>query len=177
MVIEDVISSIRHSDWDGKVVAADQASTFPPEEVLPYLTDLLHSEDHDVRNAAALALRSIGDDSAAESLLSAVFNPANREDRSTLLYALENMEIGPHFREIAELLVDEQWDVRMSAFCILDSGKFSTTMDEIHSAIRLIESSSSLDDRERVIVIDLLKAIEESARHRRTNPDEPEDHD
>lgn len=143
---ESLIQRIVLGDWIEKVDAADALALIASSEAIDVLTHLLTNRDGQIRNAAALALREIGSNSAVLPLLEAIQLPENHNNRSTLVYALEALDCGRHFIEIFELALASKIDVQASALNILDEQTFSYSLDEIAKASAMLEAA----DKEKV---------------------------
>lgn len=144
-----LITRILLGDWQEKVGAADELARIASPEVVDLLSDLLSSSDGKIRNAAALALREIGDSTAVRPLLDAIQTPANQNNRSTLVYALETLDCSRHFIDIFQLALSSKFDVQMSALSILDEQGFWVSSEDISKASALLMSA----DQERIAFV------------------------
>jgi HEAT repeat protein len=143
---ESLIQRIVLGEWIEKVDAADALAPIASPEAIDVLTHLLTNRDGQIRNAAALALRGIGSNSAVLPLLNAIQFPENHNNRSTLVYALETLDCGRHFIEIFELALASKVDVQVAALNILDEQTFSYNLDDIAKASAMLEAA----DKEKV---------------------------
>ena len=128
-------------DWEQKINASDALANLVLKDIVSPLIALLKSPDTDIRNASALTLREIGNNSAVEPLFDAINNPANRSDRSTLVYALERLDCSRHFLEIVELALSQKADVHMSAMNILMRQGFYMSNSDVKKAISMLKKT------------------------------------
>ena len=146
MDANSLITKILVGEWSEKVDAADELARIASSEVVDVLSCLLTNSDGEIRNAAALALREIGDSAAVRPLLDAIQRPENHRNRSTLVYALETLDCSRHFIDIFRLALSSKYDVQMSALSILDEQGFWVSADDISNASALLKSA----DRESI---------------------------
>ncbi len=142
--IEELVAIIESSEWCEKLKAADILAEHGSSEVVASLIALLKSKDGKVRNASTLALREIGDDIAVEPLFAASHDPANVENRSTLVYALETLDCSGHFIDVVKLAVFGKADVQMSALVILAEQGFYMDDDDLAEALFMLEKAKEL---------------------------------
>lgn len=83
----------------------------------------LASSEPSVRNRAALDLRDLAESGASipvEPFFTAVADPANRDNRGTLVYALQMMDCSEYFTELFELALHGNFECQNHALTILD---------------------------------------------------------
>lgn len=113
--------------------AADKLGELGGDEVVDFLISVLKSPDALQRNSAALVLRDIGDNRAAESLWREILNPQNRNRRATMVYALERMDCSQKLPELFDLLFYGSYEARMYAGTILEEQDFEFSEADLHS--------------------------------------------
>ena len=158
--VNDLFKQLENGDWNQKIEASDFLVTRSSSRVISSLIALLESKDGDVRNAAALALREIGDNSAVAPLFQAIKNPAHKRDNSTLVYALECLDCSRFFLEIFALTLSPYWDVHISAMTILHEQKFHIKDADIRRATAMLKKTKS-----QVQDYETLEAYLKSLRH------------
>ncbi len=158
-----LIALIETGDWDTALNASDKLSEYSDDRTVRKLIGLLGSSRTETRNAAALALREIGNDIAVEPLLEAIRKPENRTNRSTMIYALEKLDCSNHFIDIFMLALAPKEDVRLSALNILHEQGFWLSGEEIGKARFLLKSHNKECPNDSVIEIlgELLNSLEE----------------
>lgn len=124
---EDILSQ----NWDEILLASDELAEIGGEEVVTFLVSLLSSENPLTRNGAALALRKIGDSSALDPLLTAIFKKENHGYNGTMVYALESLDCSKKLKEIFKILFYETFESKMSAYSILCEQEFEFTEDDL----------------------------------------------
>jgi HEAT repeat protein len=149
--IDHLLSLLKHGDWDEALQASDALAAAANSYVTERLIQLLNCSRPDTRNAAALALREIGDDAAIEPLLRAIKKPANRDNRSTLVYALESLNCGGHFIDVFTLAFSPKDDVRLSALSILHEQSFLISDEDLEQAHSMLLSHEESHPNDPVI--------------------------
>ena len=130
------------------------------------LLALLESSDGSVRNGAALELRELADSRAVLPLLRAIHVPANRDNRGTLLYALQTMDCRGHFVELFDLALHGNYEVRCMALDVLRDQPTQPSPDQWTSAReQLVACAQAMDGTEEIgcLVADL-QAILDAAQ-------------
>lgn len=139
----DLVRVIEQDDWTGALAASDVIVRSFGRSATRSLIKLLKSDRVVTRNAAALALREIGDSRAVDPLFRAINNPNNRSDRATLVYALETLDCRNHFLDLIELAISEKADVQLSAMDILERQAFLVNDDDLNQARETLETCRS----------------------------------
>lgn len=130
------------TSWEEKLALADLVALEFGKEATRDLCSMLESDDGQVRNAAALALKDIKDSSAVEPLMRAINNPQNHDDRSTLVYALTSLDCSRLFSEILRLVLAPKADVSMAAWDILSEQGFFVDDALVNKAVVNVEKSA-----------------------------------
>src|SRR5262245_38744739 len=102
-------------------------------ELLPRLA----STDPSVRNGAALDLRDLAESGVSvpvEPFLSAISDPANRENRGTLVYALQMMDCSGCFTHLLDLVLHGNFECQNHALAILEEQAVRVTPDVLREA-------------------------------------------
>lgn len=90
-------------------------------DIFQFFLALLEQPNAELRNQAALALRDIGDPQAVGPLFQAIHNPANRNNRGTLVYALERLDCSHYGKALIELLFYGNYEVKSMALKVLEA--------------------------------------------------------
>ncbi|NVN90913.1 MAG: HEAT repeat domain-containing protein [Desulfuromonadales bacterium] len=164
--IDELLSLLENGDWDEALHASDMLANIADSYITKRLIEFLNNPRPDTRNAAALALRDIGDDTATEPLLRAINKPENHDNRSTMVYALENLNCSCHFIDIFMLALAPKEDVRLSALNILHEQNFWISDEDLDQArsILLSHKKSFPNDSVINIINDLLNSLSEEAQ-------------
>lgn len=128
-------------EWSKKVSAGHELALNITPKIYHFLLDLLADSNGDVLNVVALTLRKIKDDSAVVPILNAIKKKSNKNNQSTLVYALENLDCSHHFHEIFKLALSEKIDVQVAAIHILDKQHFYIDTNDILKAQALLMKS------------------------------------
>ena len=97
------------------------------------LLKALESADPEERDKAALCLRDIAA-TAVPALLRAIHEPANKNNRGTLAYALMVFNCSEHFSELFSLAITGNYEVQCHALSILQEQSFAPTTRELREA-------------------------------------------
>lgn len=136
--LDYLINELFSDSWEKAVAASDELAEHTESNVVSALVNVLDSNCHYAQNAAALALREIGDNSAVTPLLRAIAKPFNKDNRSTLVYALETLDCSNYFSIIFDLVLSDKWDVSISALNILQEQSFHLSEVDIEEARKKI---------------------------------------
>ncbi|UOQ77893.1 hypothetical protein MUN84_04405 [Hymenobacter sp. 5516J-16] len=99
-----------------------------------FLLDLLVHENAQVRNAVAIVFRENRFNHAVIPLLKAIKNPANLQNRGTLVYALQALNCRKKLVELFEIVFEaagNNWEVQQHVLTVLDEQSFVTTPAEL----------------------------------------------
>lgn len=144
-----LIRRLFDENWEVALDAADILSEHPNKKVVNALIKVLDSDLASARNAASLALREIRDDTAVNPLLCAIKKAANRDNRATMVYALEKHDCSGHFKDIFQIALSEKGDVRLAALNILGEQGFFLDDQDIKWAEELLEDNKArINDEE-----------------------------
>jgi len=159
-----LIKSLFDKDWKIAVAASDELAKHSDPLVIKALIEVLDGDSATALNAAALALREIKDNSAVEPLLRSIKKTANKNNRSTMVYALEKLDCSNHFHEIFKLaLFGKKIDICMAALNILDEQGFYLDSEDIRWARKLLEENRDrINDQDLYTALnDILTSLEE----------------
>ncbi len=101
------------------------------------LLRLVTSKDASVRDGAALELRDLAESGVSvpvEPFFTAIEDPANRDHRGTLVYALQAMDCSQQFARLFDLALDGSYEVSMHAYAILSEQPMAVTPDMMKDA-------------------------------------------
>lgn len=124
MTIEDLKNGIFSDNWDTAISSADKLVKIGGDDVVKFLIGLLESKNADLRNIAALALRDLEDNKAIDPLLNSIFNPENKNNNGTLVYALQTLDCKNKLVEIFRILFYQGFEAKMGAYKILNKQIF-----------------------------------------------------
>jgi hypothetical protein len=102
-------------------------------ELLPRLA----SSDRSARNGAALDLRDLAESGVRfpiEPFLSAISDPANRDDRGTLVYALQMLDCSGAFALLFDLALHGNFECQNHALAILEEQEMRVTPELLGEA-------------------------------------------
>jgi hypothetical protein len=107
----------------------------PPviEELVPRLA----SSDPSIRNGAALNLRDLAESGVSvpvEPFLSAISDPANHDNRGTLVYAIQMLDCTGYFAQIFDLTLHGNFECQNHALAILDEQAMRLTPEMLREA-------------------------------------------
>ena len=129
--IEQAKKDIVSDDWETRMAASDFLSENGTPEVKGFLISLLSSSEQLTRDAAALAIREIGDNNAINPLLTAIFKKENIHNNGTLVYALQTLDCSKKLKELFEILFYHDYEAQVMADMILDKQEFEFTKQDI----------------------------------------------
>jgi HEAT repeat protein len=104
------------------------------------LIEQLKSSDGMTRNRAALELMDAGDQSACQPLVAAICDPANEDNRGTLVYALGAFDCSTYIDLMVDLVIGGNYEVASCAFNIIED-----TVLPIEKKILVVEKLSKID--------------------------------
>ena len=122
---------IQSDDWATALAASDALAAIGGADVLEILIPLLSSPSRWTRNAAALALREIGDNAAREPLIRAIADPLTQEDRGALVRALQPLDCSDYLRLLFHLALTGTFEVQNHALHILYDQVFWYTQNDL----------------------------------------------
>lgn len=114
-------------------------TTDSPRDISQQLDFLTSASDAKTRNAAALRLAESRDPRVLPILLSLIQEPALRNERGTLVHCLAFYDVRPHFRLLADLVANGNWEVAHEAHSLLSS------IEELDGE-QVNEAFASIDD-------------------------------
>ena len=139
--IDELIAKIKSDTWDEKRIAGNALALVPTPKVVMALVSLLYSDNVDVRNATALALRKIRSKKAVPFLIEAIKRPRNKDHIGTLVYALETHDCSKYFLEIIKLALSVRPFVSASAVTILTKQGFWMKNKDVDKALKLLNNA------------------------------------
>jgi hypothetical protein len=108
-------------------------------ELLPRLA----SSDRSARNGAALDLRDLAESGTSipiEPFLAAISDPANRDDRGTLVYALQMLDCSGCFALLFDLALHGNFECQNHALAILEEQELRVTRELLGEAERKLRT-------------------------------------
>ena len=136
--------------------ALDQAAKEKLPELFQNLVTVLRKAQVSVIwNAAAYALRELGDTRAAPVLVEKINDPVTKGNRGTLLYALASFDCTPYVEDLVDWVINDNFEVSRKAFQILediegdpDPGSVAAARAKLVAALQ----RTDLDDDQRAIL-------------------------
>lgn len=123
------------------IAAADPAAA--RDRLVPFLT----SSKRLARNAAALALRDLADDTTVEPLIAAIQQLHPYEDRETLAYALQTVDCSAHLRFLFTLVLNGTYVEQNHALDILFDQEFWYTQEDLTEMHTELDAYAARTDR------------------------------
>jgi len=144
MKTKNLIDDLSSNNWEKALKASDELSKYHSEDIFKQLITVLNkAQTQNTVNATALALREIKNNKAVVFLMKALDNTINKNNKSTILYALENLDCSKYFFKIFTLFVSSKsFDVKLSAYTILTEQKFIVTTFKILEAHKILKHSN-----------------------------------
>ncbi len=134
--IEALFRQLAEADeWSDRVEAADELGANGGAAIVARLVALLDSPTWHTREAAALALRNISDDTAISPLCAAVRDPRFIGRSGTMVYALQTHDCSHILRFLFSLALDPDgtYEVQHHALTILSEQQFWYTLDDLEA--------------------------------------------
>lgn len=132
---EEILSE----DPDIREKASQSLSKTGDKQVVDFLISLLENKNAGIRNSAALTLKEIGDNRAVNPLMKAIMHRNNKDNRGTLVHALEGLDCSQLFLPMVNLALLGNYEVQCHALAILKEQSFKVVKDEIVKVHRMIE--------------------------------------
>ena len=162
---ELILERITSPEADIRLDMIESIKNAVRNDALEVLLPLLNSSDSLIRDAVALALRELGDSRSFEPLLNAVLDPANRDHRGTLVYALETHNCSKIFLTIIDLALYGNYEVQCHALTILKEQQFEISDKECKEAKAAINKYLDFNDKcedYELLIKEILRAIDNS---------------
>lgn len=115
------------------------------------LVAVLSSQDANERNDAAIALMDLGDPVAIAPLISAIENPANRNARGTLIYALSAFDCSDRFNQLFTWALQGGYEASRETIDLLHSQKLKPMPDDLKQCRVLLLSAYQQSQDEDVL--------------------------
>ena len=123
---------ITSEDWQISLSAAERLANIKTKESLQVLVDSLKSENHLIRNAAALGPMQTSDQEYVEPLIKRIKELGPEEEIGTLVYALEDFDCSAILPDIVTLYLKGNFEVRQATTNILNKQSFKVTTKELN---------------------------------------------
>ena len=138
---------MQSDDWATARRAADALAELGGADAVTILIPCLASPSPVTRNAAAIALRDIGDNAAREPLIRAITDPLTQGDRGTLVRALQTLDCSACLRFLFQLALTETFEVQNHALQILYEQEFWYTREDLVEMEAELEGYAQREDR------------------------------
>ena len=131
---------IKSEDWDTRRSAVDRLAEINSEESTSILLDMLKSDDAQIRNLAAVAIRESKDQKYFDPLIKRISELGTKGQIGTLVYALENLDCSRNLHAIANLNLNREknMEVKHSTTVILNEQSFKLTKKEFEEVTSLL---------------------------------------
>ena len=105
----------------------------------------LESISSSERNAAAIALMDLGDPLAVEPLIRAIENPANRNARGSLIYALSGFPCAGRFSQLFSWAIEGGYETSCEVLSIIEDQQLKPSVEDLEKCEQLLSRSSGID--------------------------------
>lgn len=160
--IEKLFRALESPDPEAAANAATSLADLHEHASIPPLMNALTSPSTRVRNAAAYALGELRADEALPVLFRMLREPTTYGDRGTLVYAVMLMDCTDYLLDLAWLMSDEHFEVRMKAIIAMKGIQRCVQQSLKDSAIQVLENQlqrQDISEEHRLDVQDALSLI------------------
>jgi HEAT repeat protein len=132
---------VKSEDWDTCRLAVGRLAEINSEEATGILLDMLRSNDTQVRNLAAVAMRDTKDQKYFGALIERINQLGVKGQVETLAYALEYLNCSRNLYDIANLNLNAgtNREVKHSTTVILNEQSFLITSPELNAINELLD--------------------------------------
>lgn len=160
--IQKLLRALESPDPEAAAKAATSLADLHEHASIAPLMNALASPSTLVRNAAAYALRELRADEALPVLFKMLRDPKTYGNRGTLVYAVMLMDCTDYLLDLALLMSDEHFEVRIKAIIAMKGIQRSVQQSVKDSAIQVLENQYKRQDmleEHRLDVQDALSLI------------------
>lgn len=155
--VNKFIHLLSHGDEDQVIDAAQNVGHLGFKTAIPILLNILEStENHNIRNAIALALGDLQEQQAVQILIKKILDSKNRDYNGTLIYALKSLNIESVFTDLVNFMRESNYESSLMILQILDSGNQSINDANIQQGLLLLneflEEGNIIEWRREAIV-------------------------
>ncbi|MCZ8023641.1 MAG: hypothetical protein O9294_17890 [Cytophagales bacterium] len=127
--IEKLKANIFSGDWDKMKESSNRLFEIGSQEDIDYLLSLLDQPNSLVRNAVSLTFMDYKFNDALDPLLKSIAKHENRNDRGTMVYALQKLDCRSKLKELFNILFTspKNLEVQSGILQILDEQEFEFT--------------------------------------------------
>ena len=139
--LETLKERIKSEDWDTCKSAVDRLAVIDSVESTNILLDMLKSNDSQVRNLAAIAMRDSKDQKYLNPIIQRLKELGPQGQIGTLVYALENLDCSRNLYDIANLNLNSgtNLEVKHSTTVILNEQTFRLTNSELEKVKEMLD--------------------------------------
>jgi hypothetical protein len=126
------------------------------------LTEMIETNDCQLRNNLALSLSETLDERVYEALLGLIRRPELLNARGTLVHALKNFDCSKDIDQITVLVTEGNWEVAHEAFEIINSIT-EVSGDRVKKSFNILNKrliDQSIEDWRLVLIKDLISLFE-----------------
>jgi hypothetical protein len=163
-----------HSDNQDLVIKAAHAlGDMGDNRAAPILIEILQTtSEQATRNAAALGLRTLGDERALYTIVSLINDPITQGNRGTLIYALEGFDCSKLLPLLTELVIIGNFEVSHQAFSVIESIDVEIDSSTLNICIQKIKEALLQNNTKADLLEDLNDLLYEMCNN--INPDKIE---
>src|SRR6478609_9318190 len=132
---------VRSEDWDTCRIAMARLAELNSEEATGILLDMLRSNDTQIRNLAAIAMRDTKDQKYFSALVERINQLGTKAQIGTLVHALEYLDCSRNLYDVAYLNLNAgtNMEVKQSTTVILNGQSFLVTTQELDAITELLK--------------------------------------
>ena len=136
--IDKLKTDIFSADWDKVKESVNRLFEIGGQENIDYLIGLLDKQNSLIRNAVSMAFRANKFNEGLDSLFNAIGKVENRNERGTMVYALQTLNCSKKLKELFDILFSatENWEVQSGILTVLEEQEFefsTTDLKEIQN--------------------------------------------
>ncbi|UYQ91071.1 HEAT repeat domain-containing protein [Chitinophaga horti] len=124
-------------------------------EAIPFLKDLLRTQNSRLRDAAALSLSEMGVQEAVPAIMDLILHPDNEGNRGSLIFSLWKLECIDYFQEFVNIVCYGNYESRHNALELVQQYRYRISPDVRRSALATLQGKRVLaeteDDAEREV--------------------------
>lgn len=156
-IIQELLSQEDSEEAIQRITSIDANKDTSQNQLLIKILET--TEDHDLRNQAAIALSELQDDRAVEPLIQAIMDPGTSGSRGTFLYALEHLDYILHIEHIIPFIGDTSLEVCAQSFMLLEQLKDKLSDEQILTCEQVIEQQIRHNERKLLVVaLDMVRS-------------------
>ena len=138
--INTLKEKIKSEDWETCRSAVDRLAEINSDESTSILLDMLRSDDAQIRNLAAVAMRETKNQKFLGPLTKRINELGTKGQIGTLVYALETLDCSRNLYDVANLNLNAgtNMEIKHSTTVILNEQSFELTTTEVEEIEKLL---------------------------------------